>query len=351
MLASVTDPYVHAFFASYEALSGDKQLQWRLPVLNKVSPFLAIPPVRRMLAERHPRYSLSGLLDKEPGAIILVALAVDKLHAAAHLLGGLFVSAFQNAIMARADRPESSRIPVHLYVDEFENLVSDRFEAILAEGRRFGLGLTLSHQNLSQMPENLRQMILNNAQTQVYFQTGAIDAAELAREVVPHAGETREQIRVAMTTQKVGEAYLLRRGEKTATERVKILPCPDPVVEESVVAALRAAALATFGRPAAALDQEIRARRQAEVTGDAAGAQPQRTVSEQAPAATSRADRAAAAPSPPPSAAPAPGKPGYQVRHGKAPGRYAPGNADKKAAASPRVPSPAEPEKGKASSE
>ena len=325
VLARVSDPYVRSFFARYGELTPDKQTQWRLPVLNKVSPFLAIPQVRRMLGERNPKFTLSDLLDREPGAVILVSLGVDRLHGAAHLVGGLVISSLQNAIMARVDQKESERVPVHLYVDEFENLVSEGFEAFLAEGRRFGLGLTLSHQNLSQMPAGLGQMILNNAHTQMYFQTGAVDASELAREVVPHPGETREQIRMALTTQKVGEAYLLRRGETEPTHRVKILPCPDPKVSEAQVAALREAALSAFGRRSQDVDGEIAAGR-AVGSGPAAAAEAQ-PAGERAADSERQAQAAVAAQ-------------GLvlEVRHGKRPGRYA---APATPLAEPAPPAPA----------
>ncbi len=262
-LARVTDPYVRAFFAGYDGLSPEKQLQWRLPVLNKVSGFLAIPAVRRMLSDTDPTYALRDFLDRTPGAVILVSLAVDRLQGAAHLVGGLFVSAFQNAVLARVDIPEEKRAPVHLYVDEFENLVShdtSRFEQMLAEGRRFGLGLTLSHQNLSQMPTGMGQMILANANTQLYFQTGAGDAAQLAREIVPHPGESAETVRQTLMTQPVGTAFVLRRGQASPTERVQVHRCPDPPVPPERVAAVRRAALGRYGRPAAAVDAAVAAR-------------------------------------------------------------------------------------------
>jgi len=282
-----------------------------------VTGFLAVPQVRRMLADRSPAFALGKLLDTEPGVVILVSLAVDRLHGAAHLVGGLFVSAFQNAVMARVDTPEKARVPAHLYVDEFETMATDRFGEMLAEGRRFGLGLTLAHQNLAQMPPALGQMVLSNAHAQLYFQTGAQDAALLAREVVPHPGESREVIRRRLTTQGVGEAYLLRRGQAEPTPRLRVLPCPDPDVPAARVAALRAAARAAYGaRPAAEVDREI-ARRMA---GDPDGAS--------APSGTGAAPGTA----PPPAAATVAPPLAYEVRSGVATpaggrmaGRYAPG--------------------------
>lgn len=128
----MSDPYVRAFFARFDQLGEDRQVTWRLPVLNKVTltTLLPIPQVKRMLPERHPTFSFGQLLDHTSGAILLISLGVDRLHGAAHL----------NAVLSRVHQPESARVPVHLYIDEFETVGTDCFEAIIPEGRRFELG-------------------------------------------------------------------------------------------------------------------------------------------------------------------------------------------------------------------
>jgi len=255
VLAQVQDSYVRAFFARYNDLSEEKQVTWRLPVLNKVTPLLAIPQLRLMFGQRQS-FDFAPLLNEAPGRIILVSLAIDRLHQAAYLVGGLFVSAFQTAIMARQSLPEAARIPVHFYIDEFETMATEQFEAIVAEGRRFGLGLTLSHQNLSQLPARLRDVLLNNVHTQFYFQTGAGDAAILAREIAD--AKPGADMRTLLLTQGVGESFLLRRGQSGV--RVKILHSPDPKVSTDSVQALRQASQAVYARPRQEMEREMQAR-------------------------------------------------------------------------------------------
>lgn len=257
VLSQVSDSYVRSFFERYDELSPDKQVTWRLPVFNKITPLLAIPQLRLMFGQR-TSFSFSQLLDWEPGRIILVSLAVDRLHGAAYLAGGLFVSAFQSAIMSRVDQPEKSRAPVHFYVDEFETMATEHFQSIIAEGRRFGLGLCLSHQNLSQLPLELRHVLLNNVHTQMYFQTGALDAAQLAREI--STDEPKDVVRSTLITQAVGEAYLVRRGEPS--QRVRIPYSPDPSVDKEKVRAIVEASLQTYGRPRSDVESELKEREQ-----------------------------------------------------------------------------------------
>jgi len=236
ILTKTDDPFVLSFFERYNSLSADKQLAWTLPVLNKVTPLLSSPAIRAFLSAPNT-IDVRRLLDT-PGQIVLVSLAVDRLHGGAYLLGGLLVSAIQSAAMARATQPEKTRNPVNLYIDEFETMASPAFEAIVAEGRRFGLSLTLSHQNLSQVPSGLRQVLRNNVHTQLFFQTGAIDAADLALEVTGLG--SKEEVRMLLLTQDVGQAILLRRGRSALP--IRTLTAPDPQVSSAAVQSLKDAA-------------------------------------------------------------------------------------------------------------
>ena len=250
-LANVSDSRVRSFFERFEALSSANKMTWTLAVLNKITPLLSVPSMRLTFGQQQS-FSFRQLMDNQPGMIVLISLAVDRLHDAARLAGGLLVSGFQSAIMSRADVPEQQRVPAHLYVDEFECMASDRFESIVAEGRRFGLGLTLSHQNISQLSTGLRNVLRNNVHTQIYFQTGALDAAELVKEI---GGENNDEVRSTLISQGVGQAYLVRRGQPSV--RVQVAHCPDPRVSAAKVAAVKAASLSTYARPRSEVEAEI----------------------------------------------------------------------------------------------
>lgn len=255
VMSQVSDSHIQGFFERFEKLSEANKLAWTMAVLNKVTPLLAIPQLRLMFGQRQG-FSFRELLDNEPGMVILVSLAIDKLHHAAHLVGGLLVSNFQTAMMARVDQAESERVPVFLYADEFEMMATDRFQEIVAEGRRFGVGLCLSHQNLSQLSVGLRNVLRNNVHTQIYFQTGAVDASELAKEI---GGDTpKDEVRATLMSQDVGEAYLIRRAQPSL--RMKTLYSPDPIVDANVVAELCRASRANYASTRSAIEAELKAR-------------------------------------------------------------------------------------------
>jgi len=56
---------------------------------------------------------------------------------------------------------------------------------MMAELRKYGLGLTLAHQHLHQLEPDVRHAVLGNAGTLLAFRVGAEDAPYLAREFQP----------------------------------------------------------------------------------------------------------------------------------------------------------------------
>ena len=56
---------------------------------------------------------------------------------------------------------------------------------MLAEARGFRVGLTLAHQNLAQLPPELREGINTNARNKIMFSVSPDDATHLARHTLP----------------------------------------------------------------------------------------------------------------------------------------------------------------------
>lgn len=254
VLCRVYDPFAVSFLSEYHGLSKERRRLLTLPVMNKLSPLLSVPRVRRTLGS-DDSIDVRKLLDR-PGQIVLVALAVDQLHRSARLLGSMLIASIWNALLSRSGTPEANRNPVALHIDEFQNFASSSFESFVAESRRYGGSLHLSHQNQSQLSVGLRHVLRNNISTQFLFQTGAIDAAEVSKEVVGLG--SRERVKRLLMTQKVGEALLVRRGRKTVRLRTSLRPKPS--VPKSVLREYRQAALRAFSTPCQDVDDDMRSR-------------------------------------------------------------------------------------------
>src|SRR6185312_8248805 len=97
--------------------------------------------------------------------------------------GSLVVAQLWQAIQARAAVPVSKRQPVLVYIDEVQDylhLPTDLGDA-LAQARGFGVGFTLAHQFLGQLPLPMRAAMLSNTRSKVCFQLAQEDAVQMAK--------------------------------------------------------------------------------------------------------------------------------------------------------------------------
>jgi hypothetical protein len=86
-----------------------------------------------------------------------------------HLLGSIIVSQVQLAAMRQAHIPAEQRIPFSLFVDEVQNFTTSAFSTILSEARKQKLRLTIAHQFVSQLPQELQKAVFGNVGTLVFF--------------------------------------------------------------------------------------------------------------------------------------------------------------------------------------
>lgn len=252
IVARLSDGGAKAFLERFESLSAERQLAMVLPVLNKVGPFLSSPCLLRTFGSSDG-LNLGSFLEAR-GRVLVVSLAVSRHHSFSHLAGGLLISAIQNAAMARDISGHLN--PVRMYIDEFETMASDSFAAIIAEGRRFGLSLCLSHQNLSQISPVLRDCLRNNAGVQLFFQTGALDASSLSAEISGFG--SKDEARSVLMAQKVGETVCIKRAENAVPVRTVLADSAD--APKDVIKQFRQDALSRIGVPSSNVDADMASR-------------------------------------------------------------------------------------------
>jgi type IV secretory pathway TraG/TraD family ATPase VirD4 len=163
---------------------------WRLraeavvPIQNKLGALLSDPTLYRILVAPNVDLHFRSLMDS--GGCLLVNLAKGRIgEDSALVLGGLLVSTIGLAALTRADAPVETRRPFFLYVDEFQNFTTLAFVNMMAELRKYGVGLTLANQHLHQLEPDIRHAVLGNAGTHIAFRVGAEDAFALAKELQP----------------------------------------------------------------------------------------------------------------------------------------------------------------------
>ncbi len=181
----ITDDMVKRFWAIEFADWSEKfDTDAIIPLVNKLGQFLADPMLRNIFGQKENKVDLEKLMNQEK--IIFINLSKGRLgEENSSFFGSIFVTKIKQAGMGRANIPEKERKPLYLYVDEFHNLVTETFENLLSESRKYGICLTVAHQYLSQLLPRVQASVLGNVATIIIFRVGGDDAGALESDMAP----------------------------------------------------------------------------------------------------------------------------------------------------------------------
>jgi len=150
------------------------------PILTRLDTFLRPKPIRYMVAQKEG-LNFQNILDGRK--IFLAKLAHGLIGMEnAYLLGTIIASKFHQAAMARQAKDISERENFYLYIDEFQNFVTESMTEILSGARKYGFGLVLAHQELRQLfarDSELASSVISNPGTRICFRMGDFDAKKL----------------------------------------------------------------------------------------------------------------------------------------------------------------------------
>ncbi|MCS6997644.1 MAG: type IV secretion system DNA-binding domain-containing protein [Casimicrobiaceae bacterium] len=162
---------------------GEQRWSNWMPYLNsRITPLTAHPVVQRLFGVR--RGSFEPLQAVQNGGIVLVNLSRSVLpERTIRVVGTMLVEAIFDACVATA-RLRGGRA-VQLYLDEFQNFASARMPVMFAEGRKFGLGVTVASQNLFQWQAATKDQavvdsVLSNTATKFLFRVNPRDSVPLS---------------------------------------------------------------------------------------------------------------------------------------------------------------------------
>jgi hypothetical protein len=142
-------------------------------VTNKLSRLLLDDALGAMFSQTENALEPRAWMDE--GRIVLVNLASGHVGADhARFVGSLLISLIYRAALSRADTPAQSRRPFLLYLDEFQQFQAATLAEVLSEGRKYGLGAILAHQERGQLGEGLAHA-LGNCAVSVFFRPAEDD--------------------------------------------------------------------------------------------------------------------------------------------------------------------------------
>jgi hypothetical protein len=185
VIKQLQDPVVKSFWTNEFSTSNEQFIDVAaVPIMNKVGQFISNPIIRNMVGQRKNMLDFDKFMNE--GKIVIVNLSKGKLgEDNAALLGSMIITKIQQAALARASMAEEQRRDFYFYVDEFQNFATDAFSSILSEARKYHLDLTIAHQYIAQLPDDVKATAFGNVGSIIVFPVGGDDAAYLTKEFSP----------------------------------------------------------------------------------------------------------------------------------------------------------------------
>lgn len=168
-----------------EKAGGEASLANFVPyITSKFNVFIANDFMRPIIGQSKTTLNFQDIINNKK--ILLVNLSKGRLgDINSSLLGLIIVGKLTMAAFSRVALPEEQRNDFYLYMDEFQNFATDSIATILSEARKYRLCLTLAHQYIGQLPEDIKNAVFGNIGSLVSFRVGPDDAQFLAKQFVP----------------------------------------------------------------------------------------------------------------------------------------------------------------------
>lgn len=175
----LSDPVIKAFWTQeYAAYQQKYEQEATAAIQNKIGQFSSATIIRNIIGQPTSSFNFRQAMDE--GKIIIMNLSKGRLgEDNTKLLGGMLITKIQLAAMSRVDILEEDRKDFYLYVDEFQNFVTDSFADILSEARKFRLDLIIANQYIGQLVHDqnmkVKDAIFGNVGTFIAFRAGGED--------------------------------------------------------------------------------------------------------------------------------------------------------------------------------
>ncbi len=192
-VSKVKNPIVKSFWDKQMASTGAREKQEMIPYFAaKFGQFYTNTLMRNIVGQTKSAFDIADCMNN--GKILLMNLSKGLIgDINSQLLGMIVVNKIQVAAMRRQRESKENRKDFFLYIDEFQNFVTDSIESILSEARKYRLGLILAHQYLDQLEKDnklsgavsLKGAIFGNVGTMMFYKIGPQDAEIAAKEMAP----------------------------------------------------------------------------------------------------------------------------------------------------------------------
>lgn len=253
---NIKDPSVKSFWVDEFAKYTDRFAAEATPAIqNKIGQFTSNPLIRNIVGQSKSSFDIRKIMDEKK--ILIINLSKGKVgEVNANLMGSMLITKIYLGAMSRADASPSelNKLPnFYLYVDEFQSFANESFADILSEARKYKLSLTIAHQYIEQMSEEVRAAVFGNVGTMISFRVGAFDAEVLEKEFAPQF--TAEDM-VSLGFAQIYLKLMIDGVSSAPFSAVTLPPIAEP--EISFKADIIESSRSQFAHPRVAVEEEIR---------------------------------------------------------------------------------------------
>lgn len=223
-------------------------------ITSKLTQFVANDIMRPIIAQQTSSFNFRTVMDEQK--ILLINLSKGKIgEMNSALLGMICVGKLLMAALSRVDSDAEKRRDFYLYIDEFQNFVTESIAIILSEARKYKLNLTIAHQYITQLVKNndtrVRDAVFGNVGTSIAFRIGVEDAEKIAQQFAP----VFDQYDVMNMERYHFYIRLLIDNQNPPAFSCKALLPPAGIT--ALARRLKEVSRLKYGRPRAVIEQEI----------------------------------------------------------------------------------------------
>ncbi len=272
-LEKATNPVVVQFWKEIATKAGgEAALENIVPyITSKFDVFTANDYMRPIIGQQQSAFNFRDVMDSRK--ILLVNLSKGRLgEINANLIGMIIVGKLLMAALSRVDNASKSFPDFYLHMDEFQNISTNSISAILSEARKYKLGLTVAHQFIAQLDEDIKDSVFGNVGSIAAFRVGPEDAAALEHQFSP-VFDANDLMNVPNRV-----AYMRVLASGTPTKPFSMNTMAPPEYDPARVTELMEHSYARYARPRVEIEAEISERYKKEPVQPSDGGNPFATL-------------------------------------------------------------------------
>ncbi len=170
-------------YAFYQSQFFSKSFaQTKKQVLTRLWGVLSNSTLERLFSHSENKIDVFKAINS--GKSILINTSKDLLGVdGSKILGRFFIALLGQSVLRRVTIPEEKRKPFFIYIDEAHEYFDEKIEGLLNQARKYNVGITLAHQNLSQLNTSLKATLMSSSSIKLVGGVNSTDASQFAHEM------------------------------------------------------------------------------------------------------------------------------------------------------------------------